>query len=205
MIDFEFQNQMQRLTGTFGKNHFSDERMALIWRTVKELNKRQFENIVDHFLASFRQAPLPADFLKAYYEERRAAMTQQTTFQGSAQAEEKPLDCLECAETGFCFVKDETIQAPILMRCSCQMGANAVASHIPQWRPEIGGLFPRQKFPMEGFKPKLRIGEEVMGDGFWARVERWKARIQFSEDYWKHQIESHKKAQESNGLDVGVL
>ncbi len=114
------------------------------------------------------------------------------------KAPKPELECFTCYETGFVFVRDESITSPILMRCTCERGAIAPAKYIPRWTQEIGAAMPRQRFPVEGFKPKLKDADSdsIIAAKIFELMSHWKNRIKFSEDYWKQQIENHRQQRE---------
>lgn len=70
MTDEQFQFQMKRLESAFGEKHFDLERLDLIKQSVFWMELGQFSSVVDHFISSFRQAPLPKDFKEAAIHER---------------------------------------------------------------------------------------------------------------------------------------
>ena len=70
MNQSEFQFQITRIMNTFGKTAFTEERVKLIWSSVKELDDDWFLKTCDHFLATMRQAPLPNDFFESAGKER---------------------------------------------------------------------------------------------------------------------------------------
>ncbi len=69
MIDFKiFASQIDRLSNTFGKRNFSDERISMIWESVKDLSNPQLKSLVDVFVSSSRQYPTPDDFARVIRE-----------------------------------------------------------------------------------------------------------------------------------------
>lgn len=67
----QFQLQVQRLEDTFGDRHFSDQRTHMIWGYVKDFDYQVIIRMVDHFIRSSKQAPLPIDFQNAVKAEER--------------------------------------------------------------------------------------------------------------------------------------
>lgn len=89
MTQSEFDQQMSRITNTFGEGRvYSRDRIAQIWKTVCDLSGYQFARIVDNFLSSFRQSPLPKDFADAARAERRTDFNRDVT--GAAAAMNTP-------------------------------------------------------------------------------------------------------------------
>lgn len=66
----EFQTQIARMASTFGKVHFSPERVQLVWGDVGSLNLGWFRAVCDDMIATERHAPMPAAFSLAASEER---------------------------------------------------------------------------------------------------------------------------------------
>lgn len=60
-----FLSQVIRLKGVFGKRHFPDERVQLIWEEVKQSSNMDFKIIIDDFLADAKFAPTRKDFREA--------------------------------------------------------------------------------------------------------------------------------------------
>jgi hypothetical protein len=85
----EFDSQMQRITGTFGDGRvYSRERVAMIWGSVSDLSAKSFSNIVNLFIATLRQPPLPSDFREAAYAERKRSFESDVV--GAAKAMDIP-------------------------------------------------------------------------------------------------------------------
>lgn len=66
----EFNNQMNRLISTFGKNAYGDERLQLIWREVKDHSYPWFIDAIDDFIGNHRLPPLMSDFSNKIADER---------------------------------------------------------------------------------------------------------------------------------------
>jgi hypothetical protein len=191
MLLHEFQKELSRCNEAFGKSNFSEARADMIWSYVKDLSGHQMKRIVDNFIASSRQAPLPQDFLKATYEEKKRTYFGDKAKDAEQQMQEYKINCERCFETGLVFTKDETLPSPLLMRCSCASGAEAFEIDIPQWTPEIGQVFVRQPFPLKHFIPSSNSGDLNLAiEGL---ADRWSAKKKFSAEFWRHQIEQAKR------------
>lgn len=57
-----FEMHSIRLAEQWGSNNFSGARLRLIYQDCEKLTEQQYIKIVDHFLRTFRYAPLPKDF-----------------------------------------------------------------------------------------------------------------------------------------------
>lgn len=68
-----FESEMKRMSENFGKAGYSNERVKLIWREVKDLDDNWFSRLVDSFIGDCRQAPLVPEFRNAASEERERA------------------------------------------------------------------------------------------------------------------------------------
>lgn len=66
----EFNTQMLRLIGNFGKPNYSDERSKLIWRDVQGMDGIDFARMVDGFISDFKFAPLGNDFREGMAKQR---------------------------------------------------------------------------------------------------------------------------------------
>jgi hypothetical protein len=58
----EFAKQIDRLIVQFGKQSYSEERAALIWKEMFHIDAHEMEKVVDKFIGEFRHAPLLTDF-----------------------------------------------------------------------------------------------------------------------------------------------
>lgn len=70
MTQHEFQAQINRLAETFGKNHYGNERVRLLWSDVQDYSGDWLKRVVDAMITGHRQAPLPSDFGEAISYER---------------------------------------------------------------------------------------------------------------------------------------
>jgi hypothetical protein len=115
MIHSNFQFQIERLINTFGKGKFHDERIALIWDDVNTLDDVWFAKLVDGFLKTMHQAPLPIDFEMA----ARDARSRRGLASKMPEIHELnlPITCLECSDSGIRFSENNYVS-----RCSCSAG-----------------------------------------------------------------------------------
>lgn len=102
------------------------------------------------------------------------------------------IECLDCHETGFVFLKEIGSSGTFLMRCLCEYGGRTETKFIPQWSRQLLGVFERLPFPVKSFNPGIEEGVGIFQESFWTKVENWKAKIGLSEDYWKYQIEKQR-------------
>lgn len=65
-----FMRQVDRLTSTFGKNAYGEERVLLIWREIKDLSDNWAEATVDKLIGEHRYAPLLPEFREEISKER---------------------------------------------------------------------------------------------------------------------------------------
>lgn len=66
----EFEKQMNRLTGTFGKAAYSEERVKLIWAAVRYSEPGWWASAVDELIGSSRTPPLMPEIRDAMTKER---------------------------------------------------------------------------------------------------------------------------------------
>jgi hypothetical protein len=133
--------QIDRLVDTYGDKAFSDQRVHLIWEAVEHLDYANVITLVDAFIRSEKNPPLPADFATAAREFRP---------QGKRYAlgEIQPREiarCWDCGDSGFlqftnqrcsgscpchCIRGEQLIEAGKRMRSPTDFG--------PQYRDEWG-------------------------------------------------------------------
>lgn len=93
----QFLIQMDRLKDTFGERHFPNQRTAMIWDMISELEYQILISIVDSFIKRSKYAPLPIDFSEALkeYEPKQKRYSL-----GELQPKEIA-KCWDCADSGF--------------------------------------------------------------------------------------------------------
>lgn len=130
-----FDNQIQRLSSTFGKNAFSDERVKLIWNSCNKLSNDEFAKITNFFIASSRQAPLPEEFRSSASNELNRRERERADVQ---------FDCRQCDDVGFfeamCikqFHEDLELGRHYTFMCNC---AKAPASNS-NWKAHYGEYY----------------------------------------------------------------
>jgi hypothetical protein len=193
MLNEEFQQQIDRCRNAFGKANFTENHVALIWRELCTLPVGQFEKIIETFVRQGKK-PTPADFSKAYWEIRRIEGFRHVKVDTSEPSPSK-ISCLDCYETGFMFLKEFDGPGMFLMKCHCYIGSDTVTNWIPQWEKQLTGVFDRIQFPVTAFNPRIENSDSILGNAdFWNKVENWRAKIKFSEEYWKHQRDESRGA-----------
>lgn len=70
MTEQEFQRDMGRLIEQFGKPVYSQARVALIWREVRDMTSFWWERTVDRLIGECRQAPLVPEVREEVSRER---------------------------------------------------------------------------------------------------------------------------------------
>lgn len=128
-----FNDQIQRLSSTFGKSGFSDERVKLIWDVCAKLSDFEFKQIVNQMLATSRYAPLPEDFKTAAYGETKNRAHLKLVS-----------NCKQCEGVGFFEAMCIKIYHPEMeigrhytFMCDC---AHAPRSHS-NWLPHYGEYY----------------------------------------------------------------
>ena len=75
-MDIEFfQQQIKRLTSTFGEQGFKKERLELIWNAVDRLPNEWMKRTTDLFINNNKIPPLPGEFHEAARAERQKSST----------------------------------------------------------------------------------------------------------------------------------
>lgn len=97
MTQQEFQTQVMRLIETFGKQAYGTERVALIWREVRDFSGQWWSRAVDQFIGDCRQAPLLKEIRElaamereriTQLEKRRHSRESEAAYRGIIQDEE---------------------------------------------------------------------------------------------------------------------
>lgn len=70
MTPTAFQLHVGRLVNNYGKVHYSEERVKLLWREVQHLSPEWMERTVDRFIGESRYAPLLPEFREEAAKER---------------------------------------------------------------------------------------------------------------------------------------
>jgi hypothetical protein len=181
MNKLEFSEQMSRMTEAFGEKIYTASRTALIWKLVEDMEPGDFRRVVDHFIRTCRQAPLPADFDQATIPYRRKILPDTGALD--------PL-CLRCNDVGFIRVRyheDTEGKSATLMRCSCPNGKRHSDLFIPTWERGLEAAFAWDACPLEWFKPRNfePSGEGVTFDSLLGILDKWKARLRAADKHWK--------------------
>ena len=179
LTQYQFNIQMERLSSVFGEKAFSEQRLALIWRHVEKLSYPAFFKITEHFLGSFRFAPLPNDFKDAVGSEMRSNPRRGVEVQTWAPT------CSECDDTGVVVVCPEP-EIESLMRCLCDKGTNHF-SKLPEWSNSVS-KWKKEKCPTEWFRPD-EMKSDANGEIRWQaslnkKSEYWKAKVNLAEQFW---------------------
>lgn len=66
----EFDSGMNRLCDVFGDKAYPDERKKIIWREVKDLSGKWFNQTIDKLIGDSRYAPLMTEFREEISRER---------------------------------------------------------------------------------------------------------------------------------------
>lgn len=70
MNQSNFTRQMDRLCETFGATKYKSERIALIWKEIKDLSDEWFRGVIDKFIGECSQPPLLPEFREEIAKER---------------------------------------------------------------------------------------------------------------------------------------
>lgn len=185
-----FKHQIERLGEAFTPKAFNPSRVKLIRQWVDELTDQEFARICDHFIASFKSAPLPVDFKEAAKKELRAHPRPRSQFQAPYV-----IQCPECNDVGVVRMLQGDIS--VLGLCDCAQGRDQVWK-LPVAKNVTG--YRNQPVPPESFLPSLgrvkdaktneearRLEANIMN---WAegKIQWWREKVRISEEYWKHNV-----------------
>ena len=193
----EFGNAMSDLVNSFPSKNYSTSQTQLIFNQAKELSKHQFDKILEHFIM-IAKFPSPAELIGAIKLEKS-----KSKIWDESKTEFKLL-CEDCADTGYLFVNEPSIPQPLLMRCYCPNGAsNDEFESIPQWSRTLSAVYVKQKFPIESFKPTGTFDNFIksLANSEPIKImQRWQARKQFSNEFWKYQISKQQQTTEGSNV-----
>lgn len=174
MTEEQFNTQMTRLAGVFGKSHYqNDQRMEMIWQTVKSLEYFDFISVVDSMIGNMRKAPLPIDFAEAIKSKRRYSPEQNNP---NLQF------CEMCKGLGFLRAMQIDGDVETLVNCTCSVGKLEIWS-FPILNTKLRTMFKTECVPAAWFKydETKKISQESVKP----MVDQWKARIRAAEKYWQ--------------------
>jgi hypothetical protein len=185
MNELEFQNIMQRIYATFGDKTYSKPRVEMIFAKARRIPPANFSKIVDHFLTTLRNAPMPIDFQNAVYGEMRAnGWFEDDDIRGPE------ILCHECNDVGVIWVRyhDESVHS--LMKCTCYEGLTD-HTNLPTWDNGLRGVFKKSPLPSSWFpRPDILnikpIGSEEESE-IWKAAKVWMKKIRTAEKYWDDQ------------------
>ncbi len=174
MTHFEFEQAINRLKKTFPATQFGEERERLMFRAVASLPAENLNRIVDHFIATFRQAPLPKDFLEAAAKERIHLKPLRD------QTPPPPPGCRLCLDSGIINVRYAKTRRDVFMNCNC--GAQSVRD-FPFWSREMESDFTLAPFSGRDWAPK-QASDKSFTESLKEKVEEWKLKLQISHGFW---------------------
>lgn len=182
LSDKEFTDEMNRLSDRFpGANN--KQVLRRVYMYVKDLPAEGLVSIVDGFIDSSRQAPLPNDFEKAATQWRGHYFLKTGIYYGaSIKANEPTIDCAECQDLGIVKSKDKDFK---LFRCDCLPGRRCM-DKFPVYRGDLKKYYEIEALPYGWFKP----GEFVEGSPIYSKMltekgKDWTAFKKKKELEWK--------------------
>lgn len=175
MDQMDFNHHMQRIFQTFGDKTYSKPRMDMIYARARRIPPENFAKIVDQFVLTHRNAPMPIDFQSAVYGEMKALglFDNEQEFQ---------VNCVECEDLGLIYVFYQAEHS--LMKCTCYEGKQD-HTNLPMWHSSLRGAYGKAPVPRSWF-PKVSL-EEVTGSqqDMWKATRTWLEKIRKAENYWK--------------------
>jgi hypothetical protein len=130
----EFDQQMLRLSNTYGAQYFKQDRLTLLWGKVKDYSPTWFKGVVDNLLSSCRQAPLPADFEDAISIERERRWKDRK--HERLEVSTVSYMCKLCKGTGTLLCSHPNQGGMWGFRCRCSIGQNDPRRGLPMFTPE---------------------------------------------------------------------
>lgn len=127
MTQAEFSPHMGRLIEQFGKGAYSQARVEIIWRSVRDMDAHWWSMQVDRFLGECRQAPLVPEIRDAVLLERnrawQAKKQQGLREEGQGAKVLELVRCRACRDLGY--VRATLRANPVgcyAFRCTCDAG-----------------------------------------------------------------------------------
>jgi hypothetical protein len=177
-----FLSQMAKLRTEFGAKAFTPGKEELVSKAVRSLPDASFEKIVNHFVATFRAAPLPRDFFEAAMKERAHLGHPKDT------APRKEIVCKWCVDGGVIEVLHKESGEEYFARCGCTSGENSIHTNLKRfiWAGYLANDFHvhqmmgerAMRWRPEAFNPKS--AEESLR----ALRDIWRAKVKKSEAFW---------------------
>jgi hypothetical protein len=133
MTSQEFQIEMGRLVSTFGKQHYPEERVKLIWREVGNLTGNAFANMVEGLISECRQAPLIPEIREKAAKVRERAWSEQKKT-ADVISINKNL-CAHCGGAGSFPARNKADRSAFAFKCNCSFGKNDMRP-FPVWGPQ---------------------------------------------------------------------
>lgn len=148
----EFGAQIDRLKRTFGDRAYPEERNRLIYREVKDFDRRWLESVVDGLIANCRQAPILADFAQVISAEKERVWKKTRDAGESAWVERTSWACAYCCDSGVFLARKDSEPGPSAFRCHCERGGEDSRRAIPQFKSDHS----REGFYWVDIKPRER-------------------------------------------------
>lgn len=185
-----FVEEMNRLATVF-KNIIDPGRIKRYYEKVQDIPNEAFSAIVNHYLDTFKNQPLPMDFEKSAKEWKKDFYEKNGYFFSSslnqATAYEYLLCCKNCYDSGFVFmaVNIDQVMSNEWAYCDCASGekkATEAIYELPRLDHEMKHLFTVKEFPTEYFVPSITSSDNVKS--LWSKVTAFKASLKKSEIFW---------------------
>lgn len=189
MLNNHFNEGVARLKEIYGPNPFAPQRSIQIWKACEDLTDSEFNRIIEHIIASFRQPPLPKDF----YEAARAEKSRRIIFK---EDEPYKIQCEECQDTGLMWITSDQSIATWCF-CGCNEGLNQMILRglaLPRWDYNMKMTCKSRKFPIEAFKPKAVFDPKKPVDSLMERVTAWNKELKTAEQYWLSRLTTNQGA-----------
>jgi|GEM_PF-4418450 len=185
MTEDFFKTKMSVIAAEFGGKPFTAERFRMIWHVLKDLPENSFSKIVNHFLSTFRQMPLPKDFIDAAIRERSGVKNR--TFNDEGESREP--QCQKCCDCGLFEVQQDRTKLIALVRCSCETGANSIHRDLPRWDPfTMGRFFSPLHMGQNSrhliWRPDIPVNPRDIMGSLEEKMKIWKLKIRESLEFW---------------------
>jgi hypothetical protein len=182
MTTIEFDRAIDRLYREFPSAKLTAGKKEIIWNGCGHLPEFNFNKIVNHFIATFRQPPLPKDFLDA-----ARAESARTKYTHEPNAPAEPAKCDWCCDGGVMEVIAKHNKRTYFIRCECIEGAHSFRTELIQWHPLMSENFDRIDMKRDGYKkwkPRYKFNPDDPQGSLHDQVEIWKLQMKVSVAFW---------------------
>lgn len=113
-----FNQEMNKITETFGNAFYKNNRRELIYKWCNDLTERELTKIINFFIETKRSPPLPIEFRDESYRAKRNRPHDEKA--QPVQVDEPQINCGVCCDSGVLVFKhfDHGVKA---IACACPL------------------------------------------------------------------------------------